>query len=107
MSIDNLFAGVVVQGESPFEAWLMIPADEDFGGDTYELNGKDWRVKCYKPAKTKEEAIRHIQDSLSDSVIRFHVQAGNFLLAFAENTQDCSIVTYCDISFAGRKQVVS
>lgn len=107
MSIENLFGTVVAQGESPFEAWLMIQADDDFGGDTFELNGKEWRVKCYKPAQTKEEAIRHIQDSLSDSVIRFHVQAGNYLMAFTDNTKDCSIVTHCDISFTGSKQVVS
>lgn len=85
----------------------MIPADENYGGDTYELNGKEWRVKSYKPAQTKEEAISHIQESLNESVIRFHVQAGNFLMAFAENTKDCVIVTYCDISFAGSKQVMS
>ena len=107
MSTENLFTDAVALGDSPFEAWLMIPTDDNYGGDTYELNGKEWRVKCYKPAQTKEEAIRHIQDSLSDSVIRFHVQAGNYLMAFAENTKDCSIVTHCDISFTGSKQVAS
>ena len=96
-------------GDSPFEAWILIPVTPEFDGEVINFPNcdGDWRVKQFIGVQSHDAAVKAIYEILTNEITRFKYQAGDIRFAIANNNLDAVLISPVDISFKNEKRVVS